>query len=1193
MSGAAPWPRTPAEKAVADAWSAVFRLERVAAQDNFFDLGGGSLDAIEIGERLGEIFGGELPPRAIYEAPTAADLARAIEGGCLRREQRPLPPVQPVRRDGPLPASFAQQRTWFLQQLDPASIAYQVQTALRFTGELDAGVLARCLAEIMRRHEIFRTTFQLAAGQVVQVVHDAPAPLSLPLLDFRALPPGRRDAAADRCKARLVRRPFDVSRLPLLRCTLLKIAPHRHVMIQCEHHLVHDGWSFGVFLGELLELYRAFRADRPSPLPAPALQLADLAAWQRSALGSERLSREIAFWTQRLAASPPPLDLPGSAIRAPLQSFRGAALRLELDGALCESLQRLAQREEVTCFIAMLAAFFALLVRYTGREDVVVGSAMADRPLPETRGVIGMVVNTLALRADASGDPTFRELLRRVRATVLEAQDHQDLPFDRLVEALRPPRDPSRNPIFQVGFSVHDSPLPAWDIPDLSLEVVEALGNGSAKFDLNVLVILPLGQRCRAAATGGGTAIVWEFNTDLFAAAVMERMAMHYLRLLAAAATEPERRLSALPMLGDDERRQVLDEWSAGAILPAWPGTIVERFQEQVQGRPGAVALEHEGRCLTYLDLDRHASRVTELLSGRGIGPEAVVGLRMGLSADLVAAMLGVLKAGAAYLPLDPELPVERLRLMADDARAALVLAVGEHGERLADGTVELPLAALAWEDAGGARDGKPDRVPEAASLAYVLYTSGSTGRPKGVMVQHGALANLASELTRRFAITPRDVSLAWNSPSFDMSVAELLVPLCAGARVVLADRDALARGVGLAGALDRSEATLVHATPSGWRMLLEAGFRGRSTLRCVAGGEVLDAGLAAALTERAGSSWNGYGPTEATVYTTFQALAPGGGPVPIGRPIANARVLLLDAWLNPVPQGVPGELYIGGAGLARGYLARPELTADRFVPDPYATLPGERLYRTGDVARHAADGAIEYLGRRDLQVKHRGYRIELGEIEAALGCHPRIARAVARLRPGAGGNGRLVAWVVGNAGPPPAPAELRQFLRQRLPAYMLPACYVPLDALPHGATGKIDLAALPDPGEEDLGAPSGDAPEGPVEEVLAEIWQELLGRDRIGRQDNFFELGGHSLLAVRLLARVQATLNLEIPRGHIFGAPTIAEMAGALRRDPVRGVAVEKTAAILRRLARLSDGEVDSLLREAGGTSAGGGPAA
>jgi acyl-coenzyme A synthetase/AMP-(fatty) acid ligase len=451
-------------------------------------------------------------------------------------------------------------------------------------------------------------------------------------------------------------------------------------------------------------------------------------------------------------------------------------------------------------------------------------------------------------------------------------------------------------------------------------------------------------------------------------------------------------------------------------------------------------------------------------------------------------------------------------------------------------------------------------------------------------MVSHGALANLAAELRRRFAITPRDVAFAWNSPSFDMSVAELLVPLAAGARVVLAERQGLARSAELAAAIARAGATLLHATPSGWRLLLAAGCRGGPALQAVAGGETLDADLAMALAAGTARSWNGYGPTEATAYTTFQALGPGGGPVPIGRPIANARVLLLDAWMNPVPQGVPGELHIGGAGLARGYLARPELTAERFVPDPFAARPGERLYRTGDMARHAADGAVEHLGRRDRQVKLRGHRVEPGEIEAALRCHPRIAGAAALLRPGAAGELRLVAYVLGGGAPPPAAVELRQFLRQRLPAHMIPDCYVAVDELPLGATGKVDLTALPDPDERHLGQPSGaEAPEGAVEEVLAEIWQELLGRERVGRHDDFFELGGHSLLAVRLLARAQAALHLEIPRGHIFSAPTIAAMAAAIRRDPACGAAVEKTASVLRRIALLSDAEVESMLREAG----------
>jgi amino acid adenylation domain-containing protein len=993
-------PRTSTEEMVADVWARVLGLERVGAHDNFFELGGHSLLATQVISRLEQAFQVKLPLRRLFEAPTVAGLAETVEVAC-RADGPPPPRVRRVPREGPLPLSFSQQRLWFLDRFEPGSPFYNIPSAVRLTGELDVAALERSLREIVRRHETLRTTFREAGGEPAQVI-DPDLSLELPVVDLGGLPAAEREAEALRLAREEAQRPFDMARGPLLRATLLKLAPQEHVVLLVMHHVVSDGWSMGVFYRELAALYQGFAGGGPAPLPELPVQYADYAAWQRDWLRGEVLERQLAYWKERLAGAPAALEMPTDRPRPPVQTVRGATEPFLISGPLLARLKALCQREGCTLYMALLAAFQTLLHRYSGQEDVCVGSPVAGRTRPELEGLIGFFVNTLVLRGDLSGDPTFRELLGRAREVCLGAYAHQDLPFELLVEALQPQRDLSRTPLFQVMFILQNTPLPSLDLPGLSLSPLEA-DSGTAKFDL----LLAL------AETEQGLAGNLEYNTDLFEAATARRLLGHFRNLLEAAVADPARRLSELPLLTEAERRQVLGEWSWTEAVRPEAQTVHRLFELQAEQTPEAVALVFEGEQLTYRELNARANRLAHSLRDLGVGPEVLVGICLERSADMVVALLAVLKAGGAYVPLDPAYPQERLAFMLTDAGVPLVLTQ----ESLAAGFS----GHGAWPvcvdtDAGAIARQSDDNLPPLAGaehLAYVIYTSGSTGRPKGVQITHGSLVNFLTSMRRRPGLGARDTLLAVTTLSFDIAALEIFLPLSVGARVEVVGREVAQDGARLAKSLAVSGATVMQATPATWRLLLEAGWLCGPGLKILCGGEPLTPELAQQLLARGASVWNLYGPTETTVWSTVHQVDGRDGPVPIGRPIANTRVHVVDARGQPVPPGVAGELLIGGAGLARDYRGRPELTAEKFIPDPFSGRPGARLYRTGDLARWLPGGELECLGRVDHQVKIRGFRIEPGEIETALGRHPAVRQAAVIAREDTPGDRRLVAYVV------------------------------------------------------------------------------------------------------------------------------------------------------------------------------------
>jgi len=1169
-------PLTPVEEVLAGIWVGILRVPKVSPDDNFFDLGGHSLTATTVTSQARQTFQVELPARTLFESPTLSELAARIEALLLAREGLTLPPITPSDPSGdPAPLSFAQRRLWFLDELSGgASPFYNIAAALALDGPLDPGALAAAVAAIVRRHEALRTTFAAGPdGRPVQAIHP-PAPFPLPVVDLRALRAVPMAEIAEAVALRLAReeaaRPFSLAAGPLLRVGLVRLAAERHLLTLTLHHIVADGWSLDVFVRELAALYRGQGPQGGSPeLPALPVQYADFARWQQRWLAGPVLDAQLAYWQRQLAGAPLVLELPTDHPRPALQTYPGANHPLHLPPALAEALHTLAREHRVTLFMAVLAPFAALLGRWAGQDDLLVGTPIANRTHREIEGLIGCFVNMLVLRADLSGDPEWRQLLARLREVALSAYAHQDLPFERLVEELQSGRDLSRNPLFQVSFSMGSTPWHELNLAGLTLGTLPGLEAGPEVelFDLTLQIFeTPFGLDVRLA-----------YNTDLFDAATVGRMAGHFRALLVALAADPTRRITAAEILSPAEREQLLG-WAMSAdpadLQAPGSASVLPGIAEQVRRQGAAPALLWADGELSYEELDRRANRLARRLAALGVGPERVVGLRLDGGADFATAVLAVWRAGGAYLPLDPRLPAERLAfLLADSGAVALVTRGTIEGAHLPTVRLDADRASLAGESARPL-PGEPLSAMS-GSAAYLIYTSGSTGRPKGVVVPHGALAVHARAFQQWLDLGPEDRVLQLAAFSFDVSVDELVPTLLAGAALV-PWRPETPEPAGLARLLRAREVTVANLPTALWhqaaRAWAAAGGEPWGTLRWVlVGGEAMPPG-AAELWGRtpfaAVPLVNGYGLTETVITSTLYrvpAETPERDSVPIGRPLAGRSLHLLDARGDLVPPGAVGEIHLGGEALARGYLGRPDLTAAAFVPDPWGR-PGSRLYRTGDLARfHAGDGGgnLEFLGRRDQQVKVRGFRVEPAEVEAALLAHPRVAAAAVALRQGDGPEyGSLAAYVVSEL---PVP-ELRAFLAGRLPAYLLPASWVSLPALPLTASGKIDrraLAALavPPPAAPAIpetqekvepvapalpGPPAVD----PAETLLTGIWREVLGDEDFGPEDNFFEVGGHSMLLSIVRVRLQQALGTDLSMIDLFEHPTIVSLARRLRQE-------------------------------------------
>ncbi|WP_375773035.1 amino acid adenylation domain-containing protein [Archangium gephyra] len=1061
------------------------------------------------------------------------------------------------------PLSFAQERMWFLYQWNPTSAAFNMPGAVRLSGEVDTEALRRALQELARRHETLRTTFSDQDGGLKQLV--APS-LEIPLsvVDLRDVPEGEREQKAREHTTAEARQTFDLTKGPLLRAALLRLAEREHVLLLSMHHIISDGWSLGVLVRELAALYAAFVQGQPSPLKALPLQYAELASWQREALQGEALETQLSWWRERLDPNAI-LELPTDRPRPTALSPHGARQTVMLPLALTQTLKSLGQREGKTLFVTLLSAFEVLLHRYTGQEDLVVGTPIAGRNRSELEGMIGLFINTLALRTSLSGRPSFRELMGRVHQTTVDAFAHQELPFERLVDALKPERRLSHSPLFQVMFILQNAPMPPLQAPGLVMEFQQP-ETGTTKFDLTLIATeLPEGLR-----------LVAEYSTDLFEAGTISRLLEHFQTLLSGIAANPEQPISTLPLLPEPERRTVLADWNGAATPYPRDVCLHQLIEAQVERSPEAVALTFEGQSLTYRELDARANQLAWHLRSLGVGPESRVGLCLERSLEMVVALLATLKAGGAYVPLDPAYPQERISWMLEDASPTVLLVQERLLPRLPSQGARVVCLDSGWADISTQPRHAPPALASANNLAYIIFTSGSTGRPKGAMNEHHPVVNRLLWMQDEYKLGPQDVVLQKTPFSFDVSVWEFFWPLMQGARLVLAkpgghqDPDYLAR------LISEQRVTTLHFVPSMLKVFLEEPNLERcaSLRRVVCSGEALPVEFQDQCLQRL--PWAGlhnlYGPTEAAVDVTYYACQTREAQrsVPIGRAVANTSIRILDAQLQPVPVGVSGELYIGGVQVGRGYRARPDLTAERFIPDPFSASPGARMYRTGDVARWLADGNIEYVGRADFQVKIRGFRIELGEIETLLAQHPSVRQVAVVAREDRPGDKRLVAYVVpmmptaptsplppgegrgeGAGAPGLNPAELRTFLQSRLPEHMVPSAFVALEKLPLSPNGKLDRKALPAPelGVQSAGQPF-EAPRTGVEQLIAGIWKEVLQVERVGLDDPFFALGGNSLLALQVHRRLKAGLGTDLALTQLFQYPTVRALAERLSKQ-------------------------------------------
>jgi amino acid adenylation domain-containing protein len=995
-------------------------------------------------------------------------------------------------------------------------------------------VLERCLVEIVRRHEIWRTTFDLVAGQPVQMVQSSPETFPVPVVDLRHLPQETREREAARLATEEACRPFDLRTGPLLRLLAARMGEEQHRLYMTIHQIVFDAvTAYHVFLPELATLYEAFASGKSSPLPELAIQYGDFAHSQRKTPLPEGWSEHAVYWREQLAEAPT-LQWPTDRPRPAVDSHRGAIQRYTLPAALVRDLRSLSQRHEVSLYMILLAGLATLLHRYTGQDDLVTGTFTAGRKLAELEPLLGYFVNPLALRMDLSGNPTFAKLLRRVRRVVLDALKHEELPFAEVVRESRWKPDPSRNPLFQVVLSQQPklaAPASGWGL------ATEEICNGGSKLDL-MIVVDDRGDSISGPIT---------YNPDLFDHTTIQRLIGHWQTLLASAAQEPHQPIAALPMLTEEEKNKILVEWNDTVMEFPAEACLHHLIEGQVERTPNAVAVIHEQDCLTYRELDVRANQLANYLREMGVGPDVRVGICLERSTQMMVALLGILKAGGAYVPLDPEYPKERLSFMVQDSGLECLVTQSSLTSQLSDCSKKVVCIDRDWpliSQESGTHASSPAKSED---LVYVIYTSGSTGKPKGVQICHRALVNLLSSMQAQPGLTRNDRLLAVTTISFDIAALELYLPLTVGACCVLASRENCKDGRQLWRMLDDHDITVMQATPSGWKLLVDAGWPDKSNLKILCGGEAMSRDLARELIPRASSVWNMYGPTETTVWSGLYRVVAADSTIPIGKPIANTTMYVLDRNLQPVPVGVTGDLYIGGEGLARGYLNRPELNAEKFIACPFLSGRAAWLYKTGDLARYRADGNIQCLGRTDTQVKVRGFRIELEEIESVLRRHSAVADACAVVREDTPGDLRLAAYVT-PVQQPAALDEIRRFLKEHLPPYMVPVVSS-LNKLPLTPNGKLNRNALPplNGSVTNHETPLEEEFTDPTEQLLARIWAETLNVPQVSVYDNFFDLGGHSLLATQMVARLEQELGLRM-KAKELAFQTLGQFAASCR---------------------------------------------
>ncbi|MEP6546414.1 MAG: amino acid adenylation domain-containing protein [Gammaproteobacteria bacterium] len=1128
-------PRNLTEERLADIWREILHVERVGRNDDFFELGGHSLIALQVIARVRNVFELELPLQDLFAARSLEALARTIDLAVAAREHAPrVAAIRASASQGPAPLSYSQERMWLIQSLNPSTTAYNMGAALHIRGRLDVQNMADSFDQLIDRHEILRSSIRLRDDRPAQIVEPSTG-MRLPFVDLREQPDPY--GAALQKAVDLSRKPFDLDAEPVIRTALFQIGDEAYILAIVLHHIAGDQWSMGVLGRELASLYNHRRRGVAFDLPALPVSYRDYSLWQRSDAFGAQFEQQLAFWRRQLAALPA-VDLPTDHVRPRVWTMNGTYHERQIPPALFEQLKRFSSRAGVTMFMTTFAAFTVLLQRITGQIDLPIGVPVANRTHIALEGLVGTFVNTVVLRNDLSGDPTFETLLHRVRGTALEAFARQDVSFDRLVQEIGQRGDRSRAPLVQVMFNVTNAPMHGIAMDGIEWEPLE-LDRGGAQFELSFSVDTEISRK-----------ITVEYNTDLFKHATIERWVGQYFTLLEVIAAGSTLPISALPLLPAEEW-STLQAWNATDAVYSRDRLFPRLFEEQVARSAQATAITFEGAGCSYGDLNSQANAVARRLGAIGVGPGVLVAVCVSRSPLLLVSLLAIQKTGGAYVPLDPEFPPERLKYMLADSGVKVLVTAGKlpQGFEVPEDIIILDVTPIAL-----AHDGTAANLgtPKASDTAYVIYTSGSTGRPKGVAVSHGALLNFLLSMRDQPGLDATDVLAAVTTISFDIAALELYLPLMVGARIELVSRKTASDGEALSNLLEASGATLLQATPATWRMLLETSWSPGSRFRALSGGEPLSRALADSLLERVGELWNMYGPTETTVWSTLQKVERGAASIDIGRPIANTQVHIMDASGSAAPIGVAGEICIGGAGVATGYHRRPALTAERFIPDPYATAPGARLYRTGDLGRWH-DGKLYHLGRSDFQVKIRGYRIELGEIEQVLCAHPAVRQAVVAVREAQQDDPRLAAYVVYREVEEPTLSDMKRYLRDQLPDYMVPSIIMALTSMPLTPNGKLDRGALPDPfGTTQALAAAHDPPATPTEKIIAEIWQSVLKSDHVDAGDNFFELGGYSLLSLRVAKLVEKRTRFRMdPRALFFN--NLRQIAALIDAETVR----------------------------------------
>ncbi len=1129
-------PESELERLIAKVWHDVLKLDDLSTDDNFFELGGHSLSATRVTSRLTKLLQRDVPLRGIFEAPTIRSLAEWIEND---DQEEHLPyNIAVAERGTEAPVAFTQQQLWVLGQLFPEIAAYTIPSNMRFQGQLDVPLLKRAILQVIERHEILRTNFVARNGEPVQVVNPTPEAIDLPVFDLSDLPEEERDREAKRLSRQQGRRPWDLAQGPLLRPHVVTLSPTEHIINTAFHHIIADGPSVGIFSREVERHYSALLQgpDTPVRLPALPLQYRDFAIWERESVRGPLFERQLNYWKETLEGSVP-LEVPTDYPRPAIHNFRGKKVKFEVPREVLQALKSLARHEHVTLFMCVLAVFQLLLSRYSGQKDVLVGSAMTNRIRTELEPLIGLFVNTIPLRTDLSGDLTFREVLGRVRSTCLGAFANMDLPFEETVRVIQPDRDLSRqgSPLFQYMI-INQPPGQRRKESGTGFRPGQSHNDtGFSNFDLLLSTHEILDERIECTLA---------YDTDLFSQETIDRFIERFLLLFEEVFANPDRKLSTISLLTSAERTLQFEAWNGGTVESE------TRCAHELIRDLGLTAPEHPALVfgetqLSYAELNRRSNQLAHHLMQQGIGVEDMVGLCLDRSVNMIVGLLGILKAGAAFVPMDPGYPPERLRHIIKDTACAVIVSDESFNSELLDGMQEVTVVDIDAPEVQSAKDEEPAAGVKPHNLAYVIYTSGSTGTPKGVLVEHYSLTNIIRAQRSAFGIDSSSRVLQMLSLSFDAALGEVFRALTAGATLHLAPKDDLLPGPGLVEILKKNRITAVAMSPTALGSMPPAHNDLPDLKTITVGGEACPPAVAA----RWGQGrdlLNGYGPTETTIGATLAKNWDLTDKPPLGRPLPGVRAYVLDEWMQPAATGIPGELYIGGVGVTRGYLNRPDLTEERYLPDPFAGRPGARMYRTGDLVRWRMDGILDFLGRVDQQVKIRGYRIELGEIESALAEHPGVEQCAVTVHE-SGGAKRLVAYSVYAAGAEPNVAELRQFLKDRLPEYMVPALFASLPALPMNNSGKVDRKALPEP---DLSSMSTKreyvAPASPLELQLAEMWATVLGVPRVGMNDNFFELGGDSISSIRVVARANES-GIELNPKDIFLYQTLAELAPSI----------------------------------------------